>query len=76
MKKIIRTGDLCCKICAERTADKLLTLNGVISARADLKKNVILVEVSDYVKDEDIKAIINDCGFTVKDIEKRKGLFY
>lgn len=76
MKKIIRTGDLCCKLCAERTADKLLLVNGIKSARADFKKSVILVDVKDDVKDEDITNIINDCGFTVERIEQRKGLFY
>lgn len=75
MKKIIRTGDLCCKICAERTAAKLLSVNGVVSAKADYKKQMIFVEVEDDSCDDDMRALIEDCGFEVKSIERRKGLF-
>jgi len=76
MKKIVRTGDLCCKTCADRTAEKLKNLSGVLAAKADYKKSVILIEVDSSASDEEISALIKDCGFEVKSIEPRKGLFY
>lgn len=76
MKKIIRTGDLCCKTCAERAAEKLMSVNGVLAARADYKKSVILVEVTSAASDEEISDYIRRMGFEVKSVEVRKGLFY
>ena len=75
MKKIIRTGDLCCESCAKRIAEKLESLDGVRSARANCKKQVILVEVEGDA-DEKIRKLLLDAGVEVKSIEIRKGLFY
>lgn len=75
MKKIIRTGDLCCESCAKRIAEKLESLDGVCSARANCKKQVILVEVEGDA-DEKIRKLLLDAGVEVKSIEIRKGLFY
>lgn len=76
MKKIVRTGDLCCKTCADRAAEKLKSVNGVLAAKADFKKSVILIEVDSSASDSDIADVIKDCGFEFKGIEVRKGLFY
>jgi len=76
MKKVVRTGDLCCKTCAERAAEKLKNVKGVISAKADFKKSVILIETDASASDEEIAAFIRDLGYEVKSIEVRKGLFY
>lgn len=76
MKKIVRTGDLCCKTCADRAAEKLKSVNGVLSAKADFKKSVILIEVNESASDDEIAAFIRDLGYEVKGIEIRKGLFY
>ena len=76
MKKIIRTGDLCCESCAKRIAEKLESLDGVRSARANCKKQVILVEVEGDSADEKIRKLLLDAGVEVKSIEIRKGLFY
>lgn len=76
MKKIIRTGDLCCDTCAKRIAEKLELIDGVCSARANAKKQVILVEVESDAVDDKMIALIKDAGFEVKSIEQRKGIFY
>ncbi len=76
MKKIIRTGDLCCESCARRIAVKLESLDGVRSARANCKKQVILIETEENFLDETVAKFLRDAGVEVKSIEMRKGLFY
>ena len=76
MKKIIRTGDLCCESCARRIAEKLESLDGVRSARANCKKQVILIETEENFLDETVTKFLRDAGVEVKSIEMRKGLFY
>ena len=76
MKKIIRVEDLCCKRCANRAADKLKMIDGVISSKGNCRKNVILVEHDSRISDETLKAAVEQAGFTVLSVEERKGLFY
>lgn len=76
MKKIIRVEDLCCKRCAVRAANKLELMEGVLAAKGDYKKNVLLVSVESSVTDEMLRDAVEKEGFVVLAIEERKGLFY
>ncbi|MBP5242370.1 MAG: heavy-metal-associated domain-containing protein [Clostridia bacterium] len=76
MKKVIRVEDLCCKRCANRAACKLELVDGVISAKGNYRKNVILVENEARVTDEMLRSTVEQAGFTVLAVEERRGLFY
>ncbi len=76
MKKIIRIEDLCCQRCAVRTANKLTLIDGVLKAKGDYKKGVILVEIDNRITDEMLKTALENEGMKVTSIEIRKGLFY
>lgn len=73
MKKIIKTEGMCCKKCAERAEKKLLLCDGVSGARANYKKDVILVESS--LSDEELISIVKEAGFEVKSVSERKKIF-
>ena len=73
MKKIIEVEDLCCKRCAERAEKKLMLLDGVSGARANYKKNVVLVETT--LPDSVLSKAMELAGFLVKSIRPRKGIF-
>ncbi len=73
MKKIIKTEGMCCKKCAERAEKKLLLCDGVSGARANYKKDLILVELS--LSDEELISIVKEAGFEVKSVGERKKIF-
>ena len=76
MKKVIRVEDLCCKRCAVRAANKLELLDGVLSAKGNYRKNVILVQHDSRITDETLKETVEKESFVVLSVEERKGLFY
>ena len=75
MKKIVKVTDLCCSRCAKSLATKLELEEGVLRAKANFKKNVVLVEVKSEYSDEALKDAIARAGYTVADISLRKRLF-
>ena len=76
MKKVIRVEDLCCKRCAVRAANKLELLDGVLSAKGNYRKNVILVQHDSRITEEALKETVENESFVVLSVEERKGLFY
>lgn len=75
MKKTLKVDDLCCERCAKQMATKLALLDGVRAAKSNYKKNVIFLDVTDEVTDEQITAVFDGTGMTVLSIELRKGIF-
>ena len=75
MKKVITVTDLCCERCARHVAEKLLLCEGVLKAKANYRKNKILVEVTSSCEDESLKEYLKKEGYEVIAIEKRKGIF-
>ena len=75
MKKTIKVNDLCCQRCAEQMAVKIALLDGVRMAKANYKKGLIFIDVTEEVSDEKIKAVFDGTGMEVLSIEKRKGIF-
>lgn len=76
MKKVITVTDLCCERCARHVAEKLHLCEGVLKAKSNYKKNRIFVEVSSECSDETLKAYLQEEGYEVVAIEKRKGIFF
>jgi copper chaperone CopZ len=75
MKKTVKVDDLCCERCAKQMATKLALLDGVRAAKSNYKKNVIFLDVTETVTDEQIKGVFEGTGMTVLSIELRKGIF-
>lgn len=75
MKKVIKVDDLCCQRCADQMAVKLVLVDGVRAAKSNYKKQIIFIDVCDFVRDSDIIAVFEGTGMTVLSIEERKGLF-
>ena len=75
MKKVITVTDLCCERCARHVAEKLQLCEGVLKAKANYRKNRILVEVLSSCDDESLKEYLTKDGYEVVAIEIRKGIF-
>ena len=75
MKRVIKVDDLCCQRCAEQMAVKLALIDGVRAAKSNYKKQLIFIDVCDYVKDSELIAVFEGTGMTVLSIAERKGLF-
>ncbi len=75
MKKVITVNDLCCERCAKQMAVRLSLLDGVRAAKANYKRKVIFVDVTESVSDESLKSVFQDTEIQVLSIEKRKGIF-
>ena len=75
MKKVVTVTDLCCERCARRLACSLDLREGILHAKANYKKNNILVEVASSLNDEDLKNAVQSAGFEVVSVSERKGLF-
>ena len=75
MKKTIKVNDLCCQRCADQMAVKLALIEGVRGAKANYKKGLVFVEVSEGIADETLKAVFEGTGMEVLSIEVRKGIF-
>ena len=51
MKKVIEASGICCKRCAERVERKLLLLDGVSGAKANVKKGIVFVKfITNFMK--------------------------
>lgn len=71
MKKIISVEGMSCEHCAASVKAALEKLDGVKSAKVDLKKKSAAVKLSDNVADEVLKSAVTQAGFTpVSVIEK------
>ena len=75
MKKIVTVTDLCCERCARRLADSLKLNENILNAKADYKKNRLLVEVPSALTDEKLQEIVASEGVQVVCVSNRKGLF-
>ena len=71
MKKIISVEGMSCEHCVASVKSALEKLDGVKSAKVDLKKKSATVKLSDNVADDVLKSAITEAGFTpVSVIEK------
>lgn len=71
MKKIISVEGMSCEHCSASVKSALEKLDGVKSAKVDLKKKSATVKLSDNVADDVLKSAITEAGFTpVSVIEK------
>lgn len=71
MKKIISIEGMSCEHCSAAVKNALEELNGVKSAKVDLKKKSATVKLSENVADDVLSAAVTNAGFTpVSVIEK------
>lgn len=71
MKKIISIEGMSCEHCSAAVKNALEGLNGVKSAKVDLKKKSATVKLSENVADDVLSAAVTNAGFTpVSVIEK------
>jgi Cu+-exporting ATPase len=71
MKKIVYVEGMCCEHCAARVEKALSTISGVVSADVKLKKNTAVIRSREEISDEEIKKVITDAGYSVKEIENK-----
>ncbi len=71
MKKIISVEGMSCEHCAASVKAALEKLDGVKSAKVDLKKKTATVKLTENVADDVLKSAVTEAGFTpVSVIEK------
>lgn len=71
MKKIISIEGMACEHCAAAVKGALEKLDGVKSAKVDLKKKSASVKLDGNVADDVLKSAVTEAGFTpVSVIEK------
>lgn len=71
MKKVISVEGMSCEHCAASVKSALEQLDGVKSAKVDLKKKSATVKLTDEVADDVLKSAVTEAGFTpVSVIEK------
>ncbi len=75
MKKIVHIDGMSCEHCQRSAESALNGLPGVTSAKVNLKKKQAVVHSDGVLDNDDIKAVVKEAGFTVTDIEDKKGLF-
>lgn len=75
MKKIIHIDGMSCEHCQHAVEGALMDLPGVTSAKVNLKKKEAVLQTQQVLNNDDIKAVVKQAGFTVTDIEDKKGLF-
>ena len=71
MKKIITVEGMACEHCVSAVKTALEGLDGVKSAKVDLKKKTATVKSKDEISNESISNAITNAGFTVTDITEK-----
>ncbi len=64
MKKIITIEGMSCEHCSASVKEALEKLDGVKSAKVDLKKKSATVKLSEEVADDVLKSAVSQSGFT------------
>lgn len=64
MKKIITIEGMSCEHCAASVKTALEKLDGVKSAKVELKKKSATVKLNDNIADDVLKSAVTEAGFT------------
>lgn len=64
MKKIITIEGMSCEHCAGSVKAALEKLDGVKSAKVELKKKSATVKLNDNIADDVLKSAVTEAGFT------------
>lgn len=75
MKKILTVEGMQCEHCKASVEKALSSVEGVESAKVDLKKKTAAVTLSADTPDSTLTEAVVNAGFEVKGIEIKKGLF-
>lgn len=71
MKKIITVEGMACEHCINAVKTALEGIEGVKSAKVDLKKKIATVKLKNEVSNEVISNAITNAGFTVAGITEK-----
>lgn len=75
MKKILTVNGMQCEHCKASVEKALSGVEGVSSAKVDLKKKTATVSLGGDVSDAVLSEAVAKAGFEVVGIETKKGLF-
>jgi copper ion binding protein len=75
MKKVIKVSGMTCEHCKARVEKALSSVDGVKSAKVDLKKAEATVSFSKDVADDVLKKAVIDAGYEAGEITEKKGFF-
>ena len=75
MKKTVFVKEFCCSRCTKQLEEKLKCEETILRAKADFKKNRVLLEIKNGISDEEIAEIFSRHEVEVERIENRKGIF-
>ncbi|MGN1420071.1 MAG: heavy-metal-associated domain-containing protein [Eubacterium sp.] len=71
MKKIITVEGMACEHCVNAVKTALEGLDGVKSAKVDLKKKTATVKLSNEISNEVLSKAVADAGFTATEITEK-----
>lgn len=71
MKKMITIEGMSCQHCVRHVKEALSDLDGVTTVEVDLASKTADIEASGDVRDEAIKAAIEDAGYNVVRIDSK-----
>ncbi len=74
MKKIINVNGMSCAHCQGKVEKALNSIEGV-EAKVNLDKKIATVKLNGSVSDDVLRKAVIDAGFSVGEIEEKKGLF-
>lgn len=69
MKKKVLIEGMTCQHCVHHVTEALSELNGVSKVEVKLEEKYALVEMENTVKEEEIKAVVEEVGYEVVGIE-------
>ena len=74
MKKIVHVEGMHCDHCKASVEKALSAVEGVASAKVDLKKKTATVALERDVADSALLDAVNEAGFQAISVEEKKGL--
>ena len=69
MEKIMKIEGMMCEHCKKSVTDALLAVENVTNAEISLENGTATVTLNKDIADEVLKNVIEDIGFTVKEIK-------
>ncbi|ERI89977.1 putative copper chaperone CopZ [Clostridiales bacterium oral taxon 876 str. F0540] len=70
MKKAVNIEGMSCDHCVKHVTEALMGLNNIENVDVNLSAGRAVIETDGEVKDSDIKAAVDEAGYTVLNIEK------
>jgi len=75
MKKVLGIEGMHCMGCVGRATRALEGLDGITSAKVDLKSKNAVVDMSEEVSEESMKAALNEVELELVSVSEKKSIF-